>query len=97
MDILALINQKIMTVEQFQAVDRQGKKIVFTNGCFDILHIGHITYLAKARQLGDMMVVGLNSDASVRRLKGATRPANPEIARAQLLAALLFVDAVILF
>jgi rfaE bifunctional protein nucleotidyltransferase chain/domain len=97
MDILAQIHQKIMTVEQFQTLSRQEKKVVFTNGCFDILHVGHITYLAKARQLGDMLVVGLNSDASVRRLKGATRPINPESARAQLLAALLFVDAVILF
>jgi rfaE bifunctional protein nucleotidyltransferase chain/domain len=97
MDILAQIHQKIMTVEQFQTLNRQGKKVVFTNGCFDILHIGHITYLAKARQLGDMLAVGLNSDASVRRLKGAARPVNPESARAQLLASLLFVDAVILF
>ena len=86
-----------MTVEQFQTVDRQGKKVVFTNGCFDILHIGHITYLAKARQLGDMLIVGLNNDVSVRRLKGAARPVNPETARAQLLASLLFVDVVILF
>jgi rfaE bifunctional protein nucleotidyltransferase chain/domain len=97
MDILAQIHQKIMTVEQFQTLNRQEKKVVFTNGCFDILHVGHITYLAKARQLGDMLIVGLNSDASVRRLKGAARPVNPESARAQLLASLLFVDAVILF
>ncbi|MDR1346609.1 MAG: D-glycero-beta-D-manno-heptose 1-phosphate adenylyltransferase [Bacteroidales bacterium] len=97
MDFLALVNQKIMTVEQFQTVDRQDKQMVFTNGCFDILHAGHVTCLAKARQLGDMLVVGLNSDASVRRLKGTSRPLNPEAARAQLLASLLFVDAVILF
>ncbi|MDR1113437.1 MAG: D-glycero-beta-D-manno-heptose 1-phosphate adenylyltransferase [Bacteroidales bacterium] len=97
MDFLAFVNQKIMTVEQFQTVDRQDKQVVFTNGCFDILHAGHVTCLAKARQLGDMLVVGLNSDASVQRLKGASRPANPEAARAQLLASLLFVDVVILF
>jgi rfaE bifunctional protein nucleotidyltransferase chain/domain len=97
MDFLARINQKIMTVEQFQTVDRQAKQVVFTNGCFDILHAGHVTCLAKARQLGDMLVVGLNNDASVRRLKGTSRPINPEMARAQLLASLFFVDIVILF
>jgi len=97
MDILNQIHQKIMTVEQFKTVDRHLKQVVFTNGCFDILHVGHITYLAKARQLGEMLVVGLNNDSSVRRLKGPSRPINSEMARAQLLASLFFVDAVILF
>ena len=74
-----------------------GKKVVFTNGCFDILHLGHIDYLEKARSLGDALIVGLNSDDSVRRLKGSERPVNSEHARARLLAALSFVDAVCLF
>ena len=72
-------------------------KIVFTNGCFDVLHRGHIEYLAQARDKGDVLVVGLNTDASVRRLKGNNRPINPQEARAMVLAALFFVDAVVLF
>ena len=74
-----------------------GKKIVFTNGCFDILHIGHITYLKKARQMGDILIVGVNSDDSVRRLKGKDRPVNPLKDRLEMLAALDFVDYVIPF
>lgn len=73
------------------------QKVVFTNGCFDILHLGHITYLAQARQLGDALVVGLNSDASVRRLKGPSRPVNDQNARAKVLAALECVDYVVFF
>lgn len=73
------------------------KKIVFTNGCFDILHVGHIRYLQEAAQLGDMLVVGLNSDASVRRLKGEGRPVNPEQDRAELICALEYVDYVAVF
>ncbi len=76
---------------------QQGKKIVFTNGCFDILHVGHVRYLQEARALGDLLVVGVNTDASVRRLKGPTRPINPEEERAELLAALACVDYVSLF
>lgn len=72
-------------------------KIVFTNGCFDILHRGHIEYLAKAASLGTKLVIGLNTDASVKRLKGDSRPINDENARALLLASLVFVDKVILF
>lgn len=72
-------------------------KIVFTNGCFDIIHKGHIEYLAKAASLGTKLIVGLNTDASVKRLKGDSRPINDENARALLLASLLFVDEVILF
>ena len=72
-------------------------KIVFTNGCFDILHRGHIEYLAKAASLGTKLVIGLNTDASVKRLKGDSRPINDENARAVLLASLVFVDKVILF
>ncbi len=74
-----------------------GQKIVFTNGCFDILHFGHIKYLEKARSLGDLLVVGLNSDKSVRSLKGKERPINSQFERAAMLAALYFVDFVVIF
>lgn len=74
-----------------------GEKIVFTNGCFDILHVGHVTYLEKARNLGKHLIVGLNTDASVKRLKGDTRPLVHELDRARVLAALACVDAVVLF
>ena len=72
-------------------------KLVFTNGCFDILHSGHVDYLQKARLLGDALMVGLNNDASVRKLKGNSRPIVEETSRASVLAALRVVDAVILF
>ncbi|MFZ4413777.1 MAG: D-glycero-beta-D-manno-heptose 1-phosphate adenylyltransferase [Bacteroidales bacterium] len=72
-------------------------KIVFTNGCFDILHAGHIEYLAKAAAEGDVLIIGLNTDASVRKLKGSHRPINDENARALIMAALNFVSAVVLF
>jgi len=75
----------------------EGKTIVFTNGCFDILHVGHVRYLAAARQLGDVLVVGLNSDDSVRELKGPGRPLNPEGDRAEILAALEAVNHVVVF
>lgn len=75
----------------------KGQKVVFTNGCFDLLHLGHIDYLAKASQLGDILVVGLNTDASVRRLKGENRPITDEISRAMILAGLSFVDLVVYF
>lgn len=74
-----------------------GKKVVFTNGVFDLLHIGHITYMAKAAELGDKLIIGLNADASVKRLKGDDRPVNDQNSRALLLAALFFVDAIVLF
>lgn len=86
--------------EAKQQVDfwqQSGKKVVFTNGCFDILHLGHIDYLEKARALGDFLVVGLNSDHSVQKLKGPNRPINSEKDRSRLLAALAFVDLVTLF
>jgi rfaE bifunctional protein nucleotidyltransferase chain/domain len=73
------------------------ESIVFTNGCFDILHRGHVEYLAKAAGLGSKLVIGLNTDDSVRRLKGDSRPVNKEYDRALLLASLLFVDAVVFF
>ena len=75
----------------------EGKRIVFTNGCFDLLHIGHARYLQQARELGDFLVIGLNSDESVRGLKGPSRPLIPEAERAEMLAALECVDAVALF
>ncbi len=73
------------------------EKIVFTNGCFDIVHRGHIDYLSKAKELGSKLIIGLNTDASVKRLKGNDRPINNEDSRALLLAAFGFVDLVILF
>lgn len=75
----------------------EGLRTVFTNGCFDILHYGHINYLARARDLGDRLIVGLNSAGSVRRLKGPNRPINDEATRLHLMAALSFVDAVVVF
>jgi len=75
----------------------QGKRLVVTNGCFDILHAGHVTYLDAARQQGDALLVGLNGDASVRQLKGEQRPINPQGDRAAVLAALQAVDAVCIF
>ncbi len=77
--------------------DNKSKKIVFTNGCFDILHRGHITYLAEARKLGDLLIIGVNSDASVKRLKGPSRPINSESDRAFVLLGLKSVDAVEVF
>jgi len=74
-----------------------GKKIVFTNGCFDILHLGHIDYLSKAADLGDMLIIGLNTDRSVNRIKGNNRPLQDEMSRAVVLASLGFVDYVVLF
>ncbi|MDB4903294.1 MAG: rfaE2 [Mucilaginibacter sp.] len=76
---------------------KEGKKVVFTNGVFDLLHIGHITYLAKAAELGDKLIIGLNSDTSVKRIKGENRPINDQNNRAALLASLFFVDAVVVF
>jgi D-glycero-beta-D-manno-heptose 1-phosphate adenylyltransferase len=75
----------------------QGKKIVFTNGCFDLLHIGHVRYLAEARKLGDLLVVGVNSDASVKRLKGPQRPLQNENDRSEILASLKSVDHSVIF
>jgi len=81
----------------FSRIRRMGKRIVFTNGCFDILHAGHAQYLRKAASLGDLLVVGVNSDASVRRLKGAGRPLQPAADRAYLLASLQAVSFVVVF
>ena len=95
------IPQKIYSKETLlQEVTRwrlKNKKIVFTNGVFDILHKGHIASLSQAAALGNILIVGLNSDASVKRLKGPSRPVNDEAARALLLSSLLMTDAVVLF
>jgi rfaE bifunctional protein nucleotidyltransferase chain/domain len=95
------LNQEILTVEEailrFGREKRNGRRVVFTNGCFDLLHPGHIGSLEQARALGDALIVGLNSDASVRQLKGAGRPVLPERERAEILAALECVDAVVIF
>lgn len=98
---LEVINLKILDegeLEQQLAIWRfKNKRIVFTNGCFDIIHLGHIDYLSKARDLGDILLIGLNTDNSVKRLKGSNRPIINQLERSVLLASLLFVDGVILF
>ncbi|MDI6854118.1 MAG: D-glycero-beta-D-manno-heptose 1-phosphate adenylyltransferase [Deltaproteobacteria bacterium] len=81
-----------------RGIQAEGKKVVFTNGCFDLLHVGHVQYLEEARSLGDALIVAVNTDDSVRRLsKGSGRPVNPEADRARVLAALACVDRVVLF
>jgi D-beta-D-heptose 7-phosphate kinase/D-beta-D-heptose 1-phosphate adenosyltransferase len=94
-------NGKIVSLEvllkTLKRLRAEGKKIVFTNGCFDILHKGHVAYLQKARELGDVLIVGLNSDESVRRLKGSCRPVNKEADRAFVLSGLEMVDYVVIF
>ena len=75
----------------------EGRRMVFTNGCFDLLHVGHVRYLQEAKKLGDALVVALNGDQSVRELKGPNRPINPELDRAEVLAALECVDYVTIF
>lgn len=76
---------------------RKGKKIIFTNGCFDILHYGHVKYLEKCKRLGDILIIGLNSDSSVRKIKGRGRPITGQKERAYILSALEFVDYVVVF
>ena len=83
--------------EIVEELKREGKKIVFTNGCFDILHIGHINYLREAKNKGDALIIGLNNDASVKKIKGQGRPIIPQNERAEILAALEFVDFVTIF
>ncbi|MDR0605443.1 MAG: D-glycero-beta-D-manno-heptose 1-phosphate adenylyltransferase [Bacteroidales bacterium] len=99
---ISKITEKIFFSNQdflplLQRWKNQNKKIVFTNGCFDILHRGHADYLARAASLGDLLVTGLNTDPSIRRLKGNSRPVTDEYSRAFMLASFMFVDAVILF
>lgn len=98
---LDTIRKKILTpetlVHEIERLRFFSKKIVFTNGCFDILHLGHIDYLTKAADLGDILIVAINTDASVSKLKGPSRPINHEEQRSMLVAALQMVDRVILF
>jgi D-beta-D-heptose 7-phosphate kinase/D-beta-D-heptose 1-phosphate adenosyltransferase len=91
------IYNRIDLARQVERWKLLNKKIVFTNGCFDILHKGHIELLSKAAQLGDILIVGLNADASVKKLKGEDRPVNDENFRSEIMAGLLIVDAVSLF
>jgi glycerol-3-phosphate cytidylyltransferase len=84
-------------LEVLEPLRKEGKNVVFTNGCFDIIHMGHVVYLEKARALGDILVVGLNSDGSTRKLKGEGRPVNPEGDRAWVLSGLRAVDHVVIF
>jgi len=95
------LNPEILTLDEailrFGPGKRNGRRVVFTNGCFDLLHPGHIGSLEQARSLGDVLIVGLNSDSSVRQLKGAGRPVLPERERAEILASLECVDAVVIF
>ena len=95
--MIELPQNKIVTVESFNSGYDRSRKLVFTNGCFDILHRGHIEYLYQARNLGDALMVGVNTDNSVKRLKGEMRPMNGEYDRMMLLASLYFVDYVVLF
>lgn len=88
---------KIKTLDEIKNLHLEDKKVVFTNGCFDILHLGHIKYLQEAKSFGDILIVALNSDKSIKKLKGETRPINCEYDRLRLMAALEFVDFVILF
>lgn len=92
-----IIRNKESLIPLLQKWRTQNLKIVFTNGCFDLLHRGHIEYLSKAADLGDILLIGLNTDDSVSRLKGPHRPIQDEESRAQIMAALLFVDTVVFF
>ena len=91
------IRDRDAAVAAVRAWQRGGKRVAFTNGCFDLLHLGHVRYLDAARALGDALVVGLNTDASVRAVKGPDRPIVPQVERAEVLAALAAVDLVVLF
>jgi len=99
--MLDSIKGKIFELEELQSRIAgwriRDEKIVFTNGCFDLLHLGHISYLSEAKALGDKLIIGLNADASVKKLKGPSRPINDSESRAMMLASFSFVDAVIFF
>lgn len=98
---MGLINNKIITQRQLKKVidglRRKGKKIAFTNGCFDILHYGHIKYLEKAKRLADILIVAVNSDSSVKKIKGNGRPVNNQFARVGVLSALSLIDYLVIF
>ena len=95
--MFAPILQRDQLIDQVAVKRRGGAKIVLANGCFDLFHVGHIRYLAGAKELGDILVVGINSDRQVRKLKGENRPFMPEAERAEMISALRFVDYVTIF
>lgn len=101
MDKLDVVNSKVRSLDELLPMVNiwkfQGNKIVFTNGCFDLLHLGHIDYLAKAASMGNRLIIGVNTDQSVSELKGPARPITDQHSRALILASLFFVDAVVLF
>ena len=101
MNNLETIQNKIFDWEQLKSQlagwQSSGKKIVFTNGCFDLLHLGHIDYLSKAKDQGNILIIGVNTDDSVSRIKGKSRPITDEKSRSTILASLGFIDAVVLF
>jgi len=101
MNRLDVIQSKIIDINNIESLliywKLKNRKLVFTNGCFDIIHRGHVEYLAQAADFGDELIIGLNTDSSVRRLKGDTRPVQDEVARALMMASLQFVSTVILF
>lgn len=92
-----MILNKETAAKLIEELKLQGKKVVFTNGCFDILHVGHLRYLNEAKKQGDILIVGVNSDSSVRQLKGEGRPINNEIDRAEMLSGLKAVDFTVIF
>lgn len=98
---LEIIKNKILSSEELCSImevkQSEGKTFAFSNGCFDLVHQGHIDYLSKSRDLADYLVIGLNTDSSVRRLKGPRRPINDQYSRALMLASFLFIDYVVMF
>ena len=92
-----MILKRAMAAQIIEELKRQNKKVVFTNGCFDILHVGHLSYLNDAKKQGDILIVGVNSDMSVKRLKGESRPINSEVDRAEMLCGLKAVDYTVIF
>lgn len=97
MDYISKIKKLEEAKEVVYKLKNAGKKVVFTNGCFDIMHLGHVRYLNEAKKLGDFLIVAINSDSSVKRIKGEKRPIIDERSRAEIISALSFVDMVILF
>jgi len=99
--MLSILKNKLLSLSDLVPVVQnrkaEGEKLVFTNGCFDLIHVGHLRYLEKARQSGDFLIIGLNSDMSVRNLKGEGRPFVTEMERAEVLSALVFVDYIVIF
>lgn len=101
MQKITIIRNKIITLKALISLrndwKNEGKKVVFTNGCFDLIHLGHIDYLAKTADLGDKLIIGVNSDNSVKRIKGQGRPIKDENSRLMILASFIFTDAIVLF